>query len=127
MTSNENGKVNPGIETGGPILTAALATPACKVPPKKDIPEFTSVPGFNPMLENVAIEVSRNPNLSLPNCPNPILAITYSQTDLKNFLTLSIKLTICVMKSGFNTSSSPDDIDAGPASECPSKNPATTQ
>ena len=57
-THSENGKVIPGIETGGPMFTAALAIPNCNVPPKKLTPELTRVPGTRPKLDTVAMEVS---------------------------------------------------------------------
>ena len=58
-THRENGNVTPGIATGGPIFTAALAIPNCSVPPKKLTPEFTNVPGLKPKLEKVATDVSK--------------------------------------------------------------------
>ena len=57
-THKENGSDTPGIVIGGPIFTAALATPNCNVPPKKFTPELTSVPGLIPKLEKVAFDVS---------------------------------------------------------------------
>ena len=58
-THNENGNANPGMVIGGPILTAAFATPRLNVPPKKFTPELTKVPGLSPIPENVAFDVSK--------------------------------------------------------------------
>ncbi len=58
-THRENGNAIPGIASGGPIFTAALADPNCKVPPKKLTPELTNVPGLKPSEENVAFDVSK--------------------------------------------------------------------
>ena len=58
-THKENGSATPGMVIGGPIFTAALAVPNCKVPPKKFTPELTSVPGLKPSEANVSFDVSK--------------------------------------------------------------------
>ena len=75
-THRENGNVTPGIATGGPIFTAALATPNCSVPPKKLHPEFTRVPALKPKFEKVAIDVSKGLIRFFCQCIDVILLIS---------------------------------------------------
>ena len=44
VTSKENGRVKPGIASGGPMLTPALITPVGREPPKTLMPGLVKTP-----------------------------------------------------------------------------------
>ena len=75
-THKENGRATPGMAIGGPIFTAALATPNCNVPPKKLHPELTNVPALKPKFEKVAIDVSKGLTRIFGQCMEVILLIS---------------------------------------------------